>query len=61
MAQALFERAATGAPGGPLGWEPAGGHVHPEVVGVMRELGIDRPGEVPHKLDRDDSSGPTSS
>ena len=42
MAQALFERAAQGRHEAPLGGKrrPAE-RVHPEVVEVMRELGID--------------------
>jgi arsenate reductase (thioredoxin) len=44
MSAALFERAATGATGRhkalSAGTTPAD-HVHPEVIAVMRELGID--------------------
>jgi arsenate reductase (thioredoxin) len=41
MSQALFERAAAGRhTAASAGTTPAG-HVHPEVVQVMRELGID--------------------
>ena len=56
IAQALFER-----DGGPAGHEarsagsaPAA-HVHPEVVDVMAELGIDVAGRVPHKLSQEDA------
>jgi len=52
MSQALFERAATGRhtaeSAGSIA-EP-GGHVHPEVVTVMRELGIDLAGRRPQRL-----------
>lgn len=57
MAQALFERE-----GGPLGHEarsagsaPAA-HVHPEVVDVMREVGLDVAGRIPHALSRADAA-----
>lgn len=53
MSQALFRRAA-----GPrhsaesAGTTPAT-HVHPEVIAVMRELGIDLSGQVPQLLTRE--------
>ena len=56
MAQALLER-----DGGPLGHEArsAGSapaqHIHPEVVEVMAELGIDVAERVPHRLSREDA------
>jgi arsenate reductase (thioredoxin) len=54
MAHALFERAAGGAhPARSAGSRPAA-RVHPEVVEVMRELGIDLAGATPHRLDDDD-------
>src|SRR6476659_836308 len=54
MAQALFGLAA-GEPhaGRSAGSRPAQ-HVHPEVVEVMREIGVDVSGNVPHELDADD-------
>jgi protein-tyrosine-phosphatase len=52
MSQALFTRAAEGrhtaASAGSVA-EP-GGHVHPQVVTVMRELGIDLAGRRPQRL-----------
>jgi arsenate reductase len=54
IAQALFERAANrGHEARSAGSRPAQ-HVHPEVVAVMGELGIDLAGKRPHKLDADD-------
>lgn len=53
MAQALFERAAgAGHAARSAGSRPAR-HVHPEVVEVMRELGIDVSDRVPRKLTRE--------
>jgi protein-tyrosine-phosphatase len=54
MAQALFEQAvqdrhATNATAGSAGTDPAD-RVHPEVVEVMRELGIDLAGRRPQRL-----------
>ncbi len=50
MAQALFERAADGRHGSrSAGTEPGEG-VHPEVIEVMDEIGIDLRGREPHKL-----------
>ena len=51
ISQALFERAAgrhTAASAGSIA-DPAG-HVHPEVVTVMAELGIDLSGRRPQRL-----------
>ena len=54
MAQALFDRfAGAGNASRSAGSRPAA-HVHPEVVEVMREIGIDLEGKVPHALDRED-------
>ena len=51
MARALFERAAgAGHAARSAGSRPAE-HVHPEVVDVMRELGVDLAANQPHKLD----------
>jgi len=57
MSQALFARAAgathearsAGSEANPAG------HVHPQVVEVMRELGIDLADRRPHRLDRADA------
>ena len=55
MSQALFEQAA----GGRHSAESAGseadpaGHVHPQVIEVMDELGIDLSGREPRALDRE--------
>jgi arsenate reductase (thioredoxin) len=55
ISQALFERAAAGrhsAESAGSVADPAG-HVHPEVVEVMRELGIDLAGRRPQPLRRE--------
>ena len=50
MSQALFERAAGGGhEARSAGTEPAQ-HVHPEVIEVMREVGVDLNGRTPQKL-----------
>jgi arsenate reductase len=55
MSQALFERAAEGRhEARSAGTSPAE-RVHPEVVEVMRELGIDLAARVPHELTEDDA------
>lgn len=51
MAQALFARAAGGRHEARSAGSRPAAHVHPEVVGVMQELGIDVAGNVPHRLD----------
>jgi arsenate reductase len=54
MAEALFERAASGRhEAHSAGSDPAA-HVHPEVVEVMRELGVELGGRIPRRLDRAD-------
>jgi len=57
MSAALFERAAGGRhralSAGTLA-DPDG-RVHPEVVEVMRELGIDLSARLPHRLERTDA------
>ncbi|MFL6048740.1 MAG: arsenate reductase ArsC [Gaiellales bacterium] len=54
IAQALFEQAAAGRhEARSAGSRPAAA-VHPEVVEVMAEAGIDLSGRVPHELDMDD-------
>ena len=50
MAQALFDRAAAGVHESRSAGSRPAAHVHPEVVAVMRELGIDLRGNVPHLL-----------
>ena len=54
MSQALFERAAGGRhEAESAGTEPAE-RVHPEVVEVMHEIGIDLSGRTPRKLTQED-------
>jgi protein-tyrosine-phosphatase len=52
MSQALFERAAGGRHSAESAGSIAepGGHVHPEVVQVMNEIGIDLSGRAPQRL-----------
>ena len=50
MSAALFERAADGRHEADSAGTTPGDRVHPEVVEVMRELGIDLAGRVPRKL-----------
>jgi arsenate reductase (thioredoxin) len=53
MSQALFERAAGGRHRAlSAGTSPAA-HVHPEVVEVMRELGVDLSARIPQVLTRE--------
>jgi len=53
MSEALFARAANGRhQAGSAGTEPAG-RVHPEVVAVMGEIGIDLAGRKPQLLTRE--------
>jgi len=55
MSEALFQRAAAGRhEARSAGTEPAK-RVHPEVIEVMGELGIDLSARVPRKLSTDDS------
>jgi arsenate reductase len=54
IAQALFERAAAGHHEARSAGSRPAGHVHPEVAAVLREIGIDVAGNVPHKLDGED-------
>ena len=51
MSQALFERAAGGRHQALSAGTTPGERVHPEVVEVMREVGIDLSGRIPRKLD----------
>ncbi len=50
MSQALFERAAEGRHTALSAGTPPAGQVHPEVIAVMRELGIDLSERVPQAL-----------
>ena len=50
MSAALFERAATGRHTAASAGTTPGERVHPAVVVVMREVGIDLSGNVPQKL-----------
>jgi protein-tyrosine-phosphatase len=52
MSQALFERAAAGRHTADSAGTTPGERVHPEVVEVMREEGIELADRVPRKLDR---------
>ena len=54
MAQALFARAAGARHEARSAGSRPAEHVHPSVVDVMREVGIDVSANVPHRLDRDD-------
>jgi len=54
MAQALFARAANGRHEARSAGSRPAQHVHPPVVEVMREVGIDVGTNVPHKLDGED-------
>ena len=53
MSAALFERAGQGRHQALSAGTQPGERVHPEVVDVMRELGIDLSGAVPRALTRD--------
>jgi len=55
MSQALFEGAAEGRHDARSAGTTPGDHVHPEVVEVMREVGIDLADRVPHALTEDDA------
>src|SRR6201992_211137 len=55
MSQALFECAAEGRHGARSAGTTPGERVHPEVVEVMRELGIDLADRVPHELTEEDA------
>ena len=55
MSQALFERAAAGRHQARSAGTTPAERVHPEVVEVMRELGIDLSDRIPHQLDEDDA------
>ena len=53
MSQALFERAADGRHTALSAGTTPAEHVHPEVIEVMRELGIDLAGRRPQLLTRE--------
>jgi protein-tyrosine-phosphatase len=53
MSQALFERAADGRHTALSAGTTPAEHVHPEVIEVMRELGIDPAGRRPQLLTRE--------
>ncbi len=53
MSQALFERAADGGHAALSAGTAPAGHVHPEVVEVMQELGIDLSDRQPQLLTRE--------
>jgi arsenate reductase len=55
MSQALFERAAEGRHQARSAGTTPGERVHPEVVEVMDELGIDVSGRAPRKLETADA------
>jgi arsenate reductase len=55
MSQALFELAAEGRHGARSAGTTPGEHVHPEVVEVMLEVGIDLADRVPHELTEGDA------
>ena len=50
MSEALFERAASGRHSATSAGTTPAQHVHPEVVDVMREVGVDLSDRVPQKL-----------
>jgi len=55
IAAALFDRAAAGAHAARSAGSSPARRVHPEVVEVMSELGVDLSGRVPHLLERADA------
>ena len=55
ISQALFERAAAGRHQARSAGTTPGDHIHPEVVEVMREIGIDLSGRVPRRLTNADA------
>jgi arsenate reductase len=54
IAEALFRRAVDGRHQARSAGSRPAGHVHPEVVDVMRELGIELADRAPHRLERAD-------
>ena len=55
MAEALLTVAAEGRHEARSAGTAPAKHVHPEVVGAMRELGVDLESRVPHELDQADA------
>jgi arsenate reductase len=55
MSQALFERVAEGRHGARSAGTTPADRIHPEVVEVMREIGIDLADRVPHGLTEADA------
>jgi len=55
MAEALFTRAAAGVHEARSAGSRPADHVHPEVVEVMREVGVDLAERVPHRIERSDA------
>jgi arsenate reductase (thioredoxin) len=55
MAEAFFTRAAAGDHEGRSAGSRPADDVHPEVVEVMREVGIDLADRVPHRIERADA------
>lgn len=55
MSEALFARAGAGRHEARSAGTTPAGQVHPEVVAVMAELGIDLSGRTPTKLSREDA------
>jgi arsenate reductase len=55
ISQALFEGAAEGCHAARSAGTTPAERVHPEVVEVMREVGIDLADRVPHQLSEDDA------
>jgi arsenate reductase (thioredoxin) len=55
MSQALFERASEGRHTAESAGTTPGEQVHPEVVEVMRELGIELGDRTPRRLDRENA------
>jgi arsenate reductase len=53
MSAALFEKAAAGRHEAESAGTQPGDRVHPEVLEVMREIGIDLSDRTPHKLTRE--------
>ena len=53
MSQALFERAASGRHRALSAGTTPAAHVHPEVIAVMNEIGIDLSGRTPQLLTRE--------
>jgi arsenate reductase len=55
MAEALFAAAADGRHEARSAGSAPAEHVHPQVVEVVREVGVDLEGRVPHKLEQADA------